>query len=110
MVSFSPHLLNKYGGAAKFGNDLIKAGTSLQAFMSAIRQGHVMPSADQMDEIRSSYDAHLRSCKAAGISFSPKYHLACHLVARIGPGPPQLSTANATKSEINNGICPEMGH
>lgn len=85
MVSFSLHMLQKFGGAAKFGEHLIAAGTSLQEFMSALRSGYVMPSPDQMDTIRSTYDVRLRSCKGAGISFSPKFHLACHLVARTWP-------------------------
>lgn len=85
MVKFSIGVLTKFGGKNKFGEDLMLAGSSLQTFIAALKEGdHIMPTPDQLETIRTSYDCHLRACKKAGISYSPKHHLCTHMVARIG--------------------------
>jgi hypothetical protein len=82
MLEFTIHALNKHGGGAKFGREFMNAGQSIRNFVRELKKGDVMPSPVQMENIIKFYDQHLRSCKASGISFSPKHHLAIHMVQR----------------------------
>jgi hypothetical protein len=82
MTCFAQAMLLKYGGVDRYGPHLLAAGSSLNEFIRAIGDGGPMPTPEQMTLIRTSYDTHLRCCKACGISLSPKHHLTCHLVDR----------------------------
>lgn len=86
LVDFAVWALAKHGGGEKFGTDLVLAGTSLQVFMRECASGTVAASGAQHARLRQAYDTHLRSCKRAGVTFSPKHHLTCHMVARTASG------------------------
>jgi hypothetical protein len=57
-----------------------------------LKQGHAMPTADQMATIRYLYSQHMTCCRLSGVTFSPKHHLTCHLVHRTGSGSPHPYT------------------
>eukprot|EP00959_Pyramimonas_sp_CCMP1952_P286668 5994299-Pyramimonas_sp.AAC.1 len=82
LLPFCNFIVHKYGGRDKFGPHLICAILSLCGFLEAMR---TLPSViDEAMQLRlmCMIAVHTRACKLAGISITPKHHLAWHIAHR----------------------------
>lgn len=83
LMDFTVWALQKYGGEGKFGPDIVQAGRALQVFCKEIHgDGEHMPTPVSSSRMHQAYDTHLRACKRAGVSFTPKHHLCAHMLHR----------------------------
>ena len=74
--------LGKHGGPETFGQGLVAACLTLQAILDKRREvgGELHPGTREY--LRQQMAIHMRACKAAGIAYVPKSHLAEHLIDR----------------------------
>ena len=82
LLKFTVWLLDELGGADVFGEALIGAVVSLQAFLDKRREVRGRPDDGTLRYMRIQMDVHIRCCRQAGISLIPKSHLSTHLVDR----------------------------
>ena len=82
MLEFVLWLLHKHGGVGTFGAAFIEAGESLKLLVKGLGSKAMVPTADEMKNLRSILQTHIRSCRLAGINLVPKHHLLIHMLDR----------------------------
>ena len=82
LLPFCVHLLAKLGGSSTFGNPMMVAGRTLQTYMQTMKDSGVIVPKPQINAMLTALDLHLRACAAAGISYTPKHHVVCHMTLR----------------------------
>ena len=61
---------------------MVEAGRSLYNYMRVMRDNpHIVPKGAIKDML-VSLDLHIRACRSAGISYTPKTHAVCHMTLR----------------------------
>ena len=81
-ADFTMDMLMKFGGAGRWGLELIGAGQSLQSFVKEAKERTAMPDEAAFRRMCHAWDFHLRAARACGIHLAPKHHLCSHLVWR----------------------------
>eukprot|EP00959_Pyramimonas_sp_CCMP1952_P465011 9487576-Pyramimonas_sp.AAC.1 len=82
MLRFVVYELEQLGGSPVFGGPLMGACSSLLAFCEKIHAHPIVIPPNVLARMKEDCDLHIRCCKEAGISLTPKHHLFLHLCDR----------------------------
>ena len=68
-----------------FGTELLVAGRSLDEYMRIMRENPCIVGKTAAREMLAALDMHMRACRVAQISYTPKHHVVCHMTLRTAP-------------------------
>ena len=83
MLPFCIDILRKHGGPAVFGRGLLQAGVSLTQILNIIRHQRCVVTPVGKELLLDAAQTHLMACAVAGLTYTPKSHLMCHMLDRI---------------------------